>query len=257
MVFRLLLSEEHLEERALAQHLYRDAALRRQFPQARLEQLSGTVELLVDARLAQHLERGQAGSRGNRVAVERAAQVRHRFAPPTASRIGHRHDLGLAGDGRQGIPTADRLPVRGQVRHDPVALLGAAVGQPEAGDDLVEDQEHAVLLGQPAQLLEKARRRDERALQRLADHGSQLVRVLLDEPLGQFQVVPPGDQHRLGDLGRDAVGIGDRLWIRRRLRGHRAHHGVVVDPVKAPFELEDLLLAGVSASDPQGVEGRL
>ena len=45
---------------------------------------------------------------------------------------------------------ADDLPERRQVGNDPEPLLSAAGADPEAGDDLIEDQQRAVRVGQLA-----------------------------------------------------------------------------------------------------------
>ena len=57
-----------------------------------------------------------------------------------------RHDVGAAGDGRQREAAADRLAERADVGRNAVVGLRAAVGEAEAGHDLVEDQHQAVLL---------------------------------------------------------------------------------------------------------------
>ena len=54
------------------------------------------------------------------------------------------HDVAPARDRGEREAAADDLAERGEVGHDAVVLLGAAVGEAEAGDDLVEDQRHAV-----------------------------------------------------------------------------------------------------------------
>jgi hypothetical protein len=61
------------------------------------------------------------------------------------------HDVFAADHRGQREAAADDLAVGGQIRRDAVVLLRAAVGEPEAGDDLVEDERDPVALGDRAQ----------------------------------------------------------------------------------------------------------
>ena len=64
-----------------------------------------------------------------------------------------------AAERRRRVAVAHRLGERGEVRRDAEELGGAALGEPEAGLDLVEDEEDAELLGQRPHLLVEARLR--------------------------------------------------------------------------------------------------
>ena len=91
-------------------------------------------------------ERGHGGRRAQRVGVE-GALVADLLA---ARRLGGRgvdlgHDVGAAGDRAARQAAGDDLGEVAHVRRHAVALLRAAARPAEAGDHLVEDQEHAVL----------------------------------------------------------------------------------------------------------------
>ena len=85
------------------------------------------------------------------------------------------HDVGAAGDGRQREAAADGLAERADVGRHAVVGLRAAVGEAEAGHDLVEDQHQAVLLGELAQAFEETGLGRDQALERLDDDAGQLV----------------------------------------------------------------------------------
>ena len=64
--------------------------------------------------------------------------------------------------GGAGRAPADRLGQAGDVGRHAVELLGAAQRNAEAGDDLIEDEQHLVFVADAAQALEEAgHRRDD------------------------------------------------------------------------------------------------
>src|SRR3989449_7443426 len=64
------------------------------------------------------------------------------------------------------------LAVGGEIGDDSVLLLGAAVGEPEAGDDLVEDQRDPVASRERAEPLEKSPLgRDRKSTRLNSSHG--------------------------------------------------------------------------------------
>ena len=114
-------------------------------PSAPHQRAAGREDPLVGAGPLQDLQRREAGGRGDRIAGQRA-DLHHEVLVADLALVEVRHDVGAAGDRRQREAAADR-PCRGaEVGHDAVVFLGAAVGEAEAGHDLVEDQRHAVLL---------------------------------------------------------------------------------------------------------------
>src|SRR5215813_11685770 len=85
-----------------------------------------------------------------------------------------RHDIGAAGDRREREAAADDLAQGANIGDDAVIFLRAAVGEAEASDDLVEDQQQAVLGRELAQALEESRLGRDQALQRLDNDSRSL-----------------------------------------------------------------------------------
>ena len=108
------------------------------------------LELVVDRRVAQAAQHREPGRGRERVPGERARLV------DGADRREQVHDLGAPAEGRERQPAADDLPEHGQVGRDAEALLRAAARDPEAGDHLVEDEQRAARVAEPAQRLEVA-----------------------------------------------------------------------------------------------------
>ncbi len=153
------------------------------------------------------VERGVHAGERHRVAAVGAA-VQH-------GAVGlERHDLLLAAERRRARrAAAHRFGHAGDVGGDLVELLGAAQRDAEAGDDLVEDEEHAVVVADAAQAFEEAGLgRDDAGVGEdgLREHAGQLVAVALDDRLNGVQIVEAGDDHgvfeRLGDAGRRRQG---------------------------------------------------
>src|SRR5581483_9103604 len=88
-----------------------------------------------DGAVAQPAQDGQTGGRRERVAAERARLV---DAPGRRELL---HHLGAAPERRQRQTAAHDLPEHGQIGRHPVELLGAAAGDAEAGDHLVEHEQ--------------------------------------------------------------------------------------------------------------------
>ncbi len=98
----------------------------------------------------ERVERRQPGGDRERVARERPRLV------DVAGRGDPFHRLARAAERRRRQAAADDLAHHGQVGFDPVELLGAAAGDAEAGDHLVEDQQRPGLAGRLAEELEEA-----------------------------------------------------------------------------------------------------
>ena len=108
---------------------------------------------LVEARCVDAIQRREARGHGDRIAGQRSRLV------DRAERRDVRHDVAPAAEHADGHAAADDLAERGEVRLDAVELLRAALRDAEAGHDLVEDQDRAVLRAFLAQGLEEARHR--------------------------------------------------------------------------------------------------
>ena len=201
----------------------------------------------------QDVERRVHAGQGHGVARVGAA-VQHR----TIGLEGH--ELLLAAEGRRARRTAtDRLGDAGDVRGHAIELLGAAQRHPEAGDDLVEDEHHAVLVADAAQALEEARhRRDDAgvAQDRLGEHTGELVAVTLDQHLDGVDVVERRDHHGLLHGLWDTGARGQRTRELLRAPGSHGRHVrvrmAVEEAVVAPLPLHDLVLAGVAAGQADG-----
>ena len=145
------------EERSIAPTRWTRAERRA----ALLEPGGPALELVVDARVAQPPQHREPGGRRERVPGERAGLV------DGADRREQLHDLGPAAERRERQAAADDLAEHRQVGQDAVPLLRAAAGDAEAGDHLVEDQQRARDVAEPAQRLEVARlRRDDAHVRR-------------------------------------------------------------------------------------------
>ena len=149
----------------------------------------------------------------------------------------HVDDVCLAGDGAAGQSAAEYLGERGEVGHDAEVLLGAAARGSEAGDDLVEDEDDAVALGDFAELVEELRLdglESHVGARGFEDDGGYVV-VAPEGALERLDVVGRQDYHgaeRLFGDAADALGSGDE---------------VVAPAVEVVVELDDLGLAGVGA----------
>src|SRR5881396_1901675 len=91
---------------------------------------------------------------------------------PAAARLEHVHDLRFAPEARQLEPAAGDLAKRRHIRPDVVILLGAAVCEAEAGQDLIEDQDDAPLARELAEPFQVVRLRRDHAGP--AEHGSMI-----------------------------------------------------------------------------------
>ncbi len=163
------------------------------------EPLASPLELLVVSRVAEAPQHRDPGRRGQRVSgqcpglVDRArgGQLLHDFRP--ASESGQRK------------PAADDLSEDRQVGQDSEPLLRSAARHTKAGDDLVEDEQCACGVTEPAQALEKAgRRRDDAHVPRdgLDDDARQPFAVPRDRRRDGVQVVVGTDDRVARDVGR-------------------------------------------------------
>ena len=230
------------------------------------------------------LERGQAGRRGQRVPRERARLV------DGAVRRQQVHDLRPPADGGQRHPAAHDLPEGHQVRHPGGALapvgarpgggcdVGSLSGQArqvrgpaveglqappagrahaEAGEDLVEDHERAVLGGYPADRgVEAGRRWHDPHIGRgsLGDDCGDLAAPFSEAGLQGGDVVIGQDDglggHRRGHAGAARQAAGGQA------RAGRREQAVTV-PVVAAGELHHQVAARGAAGQAHGRHRRL
>ncbi len=119
---------------------------------------------------------------------------------------------------------------------------------PEARDDLVQDQRGADLLGDRAQLLDVLATVELwlATLYRLAQHGSQIASELANR-IDALLLPPRQDQHVRGRLAVDAGRRRQGLVV-----SARPHDDLVEDAVVIAFEHDDLGPAGHRAGQAHG-----
>ena len=149
----------------------------------------------------------------------------------------------------------NRLRHQGEVGRDPEALLRPAAPQPETGDDLVEDQDGAMLAAGGECAFQIARRRRDGALvahRRLHQHGRDIA---LGEPRFQRrEIVPAEDREPRARFRVLALATDHRrrrlLWTCRVQPRRRRPQDVVEPAVIMPLELDDGPLARGSTRQP-------
>ena len=169
------------------------------------------------------------------------------------------HDLPAAGHRAEGQAAPDGFPEGTKIGCDSVKLLGAAQGDPEARDDLVEDEEgampgadllNAAQVGLPRQQTAAV------AQDRLHDDGGDPVAMLPEEAVHQVHSIPATDQQiiqrrqQLASCAGRGPGLLDSpdLFQRGVVAGQdRVHPAVVV-----AFELDHELAPGEGSGQPQG-----
>ena len=120
------------------------------------------------------------------------------------------HDILAPGNRRKGKAAADDLSERAQVGNDAVGFLRAAIGEPEAGDNLVEDQHDAVAGGGLAKRLKKTGGGRDQPLQRFDDDAGDVVGMFGHQVGGEFGVIEGRDENVIADAARDAGRVRHR-----------------------------------------------
>jgi hypothetical protein len=200
------------------------------------------LETLVGALLAQDLQRRDPSGHGQRVAGERARLVGR------SERCHRLHDLAPTAESADGQTAADDFAQTRQIGKDAVPLLGAAPGDPEASDDLVEDEDRAVVAAEPAQTFEEAGARwydAHVASHRLDDHTGDFLAALGKQRLERGDIVVLGQNGVSRGPGGHAWAVGQRE--REYSAARSGQEGVGVTVVAAD-ELDHL----VTASEPPG-----
>ena len=124
--------EEHREQPGRPRDLHRPRARRRAQPLGQRLRGGGEADVGV---LVEQLERRAPGGDGERVPAQRAGLV------DVAGRRDAAHELDRAAVGGRGQAAADDLAHDREVGQHARELLGAAGADPEARDDLVEDEQ--------------------------------------------------------------------------------------------------------------------
>ena len=172
------------------------------------------------------------------------------------------HDLLAAAVGGDGEAVADGLGKGGQVGTIAITLLSAALGHTEAGLDLVQDPQNAILialLAQEVHITGLGIGQAEVTQHGLGDDGGHLVTIALERQLQHLGIIE-GDGNdqivqRSGNAGAGrnldgvpAVAVGGG----RRIGG--VEH-IVISAVIAAFQLDDLLSAGIGSGHADGIHG--
>ena len=222
-----------------------------------LQRLRERVEVRVSGGREDFQQRGARCGHRQRVAVE-CAHLSHSLV------LDHGHDVRAATHSAARKSAAYRLGERNQVRRHPESLAGAARRDRDAGLDLVEDQQRAVLVGERAQRPQVALvgKHDAHVHHRgLDDDRRHLAAMLLESLLRRRQVVERDDRRELDDGARYAFALRER---RGRVRGSHLvrgrldrHHQRVVMAVVAGFDLQDPLPSREPARDANRVKSRL
>ena len=174
------------------------------------------------------------------------------------------HDLFPAAHGGQGKAVGQGLGVADQVRPELEVLLGASLGDPETGLDLVQDQEDPVFVAEPAQVLQVPWFGHDRggiAHDRLDDDAGDVPPVLPHLALHELLVVEGHHVHELTETVRDPGAMGHPQRgapvTGPRHGGVTVPQGVIVKAVVVALELEDLVPPGKRPGDADRVHGRL
>ena len=169
-----------------------------------------------------------------------------KWTSPSGPRVEALHVDPAAADRGEREAVRDRLAHRREIGHDADDLLDAADPMPEAGDDLIEDEQRAELVAQAAQARQEAvvgqqARRVVR--ERLDDHGGHVLAVPLERRANVVEVVEPAHERRVDRCLEHPrrVGIAPPEPVRRAQ--DIAKH-VVVEAVVATLELDDPLASG-------------
>ena len=206
----------------------------------------------IDLRMVlQVVQLGQTGGHGHRVAAEGTRLVHraaggHLLHEGTAAAVGaHRHTA------------ADDLAEGHQVGLHAEILLSTAQSQPEAGDNLVKDQEGSALVAQGPQPLQEAGSRIDHAHvggHRLHDDAGDLAGVSVQQGLHGGQVVELGGKGVLHDVLGHTGGGG---MAARQGGGTGVHQQAVGVAVVAALKLDDLVPAGGPPGQTDGGHHRL
>ena len=203
---------------------------------------------LASIRIPHDFERGRAGGGGDGVRVE-GAGVEDLLAAACLGLVEVQvvEYLLAPGHGAARQAARDDLGVGAHIGCHAETPLGAAGGDAEAGNHLVEDQRHAVLrrqLPQEAEKLERMGHEPERAAGRLQDRGGDVV-VGLERGACRLFVARRQQDHLGCEVGQHA-GRRRTVEVRDVAGGH-----VVMPAVEVALETHDLVLAGVGAGEAE------
>ena len=210
--------EEDRDHRPHPVDLHLRSGRSRRLDQPGLELLAELLQPGVLGR-AELPEGGDARRHGERVPGEGAGLV------DRAGRGDPVHHVRTAAERADREAAADHLAEGDEVGTDPVDLAGAARRQPEAGHDLVDDEQRPVLAGDVEEPLEIPGPGDEHAHvahHRLDDDAGDGGAPLGEQLLHRRQVVVGEREGVAGHVGRDARRVGEAERLHARSRPSRA-----------------------------------
>ena len=147
----MLAGEKQGEQRTSYRNFAGDAGLLQRGAQAFGEALRLRIKRVVKPSRLKLRQCCQSRAHRQRIARKRPRLINR------PERRNHFHDVAASAIGRHRQPPADNFPEYGQVRPNAEGILRAAIGDAEAGDHFVENQQRAVALRDFAQALKKSR----------------------------------------------------------------------------------------------------
>ena len=169
------------------------------------------------------------------------------------------HELPFSGDQAEGKAAGHGLPVNRQVRLHPKQFLRPSQGHPEAGDDLVEDEQHAMPGAEfPKALQISGVGKDATVVAHdgLGHHGGDF-RVPLQGLPDHLQIVPGEDDDLIQNRGRLSA-REERGPVSGSVRfRHDVQEDVIKPAVVVALELEDFSPSGQGSSHAKDRVGRV
>src|SRR6516165_5725029 len=155
IIEHFVLAKYRLTEGWRPDHLQRHPELARALGKSARELAADLHKIPWPVLLNEHVEGGKAGSGGDCVTVQGAAQVdRTAIMGPVGD--GKLEDIAPAGHRGERQPAPDHLAQRAEVGRDAEHLLRTAERETKAGHDLVEHEERASAVAKRPQAGEKA-----------------------------------------------------------------------------------------------------
>ena len=164
------------------------------------------------------------------------------------------HDVAAAAVGAERMAATKRFAVGHEVGYDAVPLLRPAHRKTKPGDDLVEDQDHAVRRTGDPHRVEKPGGRRQAAMERLHDHGGEFVGMPRDQVRRRRRVVERSHENEARLRGRNARAERLGVWPWPHLLAEQARRAEVVLPVVRPLKLEDAAATANAAGQPQALQ---
>ena len=191
-----LVVEEHREHRAYVVHL--DALAFYYLLKTGEESVAALFEEFVNARFAQLLQGFITGCHRHWVTAQGSCLINRTLRSQDA------HDIGSTSEGCGRESATNYLSYGSHIRSDAESLLSTAIRETETGDDFIEDQDGAMLLGNLAGCLDKLtgwRNHAHVAGYRFDDERCYLVAILSEILLQSLGIIVGQHHGVLGETG--------------------------------------------------------